>query len=337
MTEPKPGTEDWLALVQEDIVDPDRPIVDPHHHLWRRALGSTYLLPNLWGDTGSGHNVVKTVFVECHSEYRTDGPEHLKPLGETAFVADVARQSEANNANATIAGIVSHADLTLGDSVKEVLEGHIELGDSRFRGIRHAGARAEHPEGMMIAGRQIEGLYANKDFRAGVNLLGKLGLTYDTWHYHYQNRDFCALAKACPDTQMILDHFGTPLGVGFYAGKQDEIFEDWKISIAEIAKCDNVVAKIGGLAMPDNGFGWHLNNSPVDSDEFCAAQKKYYLHAIECFGPDRCMMESNFPVDRLSISYHVLYNGLKKIVQDFSEDEKDMMFYGTANRIYQLG
>ncbi len=327
----------WLNLVEEDIVDPDRRIIDPHHHLWRGSrLGGDYLLADLWGDTGSGHNVEKTVFVECHAEYLKDGPEHLRPVGEVRFVRGEAEMSEADSDQATIAGIVGHADLMLADGVKEVLEAQIEAGGGRFRGIRDAGARAEHPEALMIAGRQIEGLYGRADFRAGLAVLADMGLTYDTWHYHYQNRAFLELAQACPDNTMILDHFGTPLGVGPYAAQRDEIFAAWKEDIAEIARCENVVAKIGGLAMPDNGFGWHERDRPPSSDEFAEAQRPYYLHTIECFGPERCMMESNFPVDRLSISYQVLYNGLKKIVADFSESEKDAMFYGTAARIYNL-
>ena len=187
-----------------------------------------------------------------------------------------------------------------------------------------------------IPGGAPKGLYADQKFRAGVRLLGSKGYSYDTWHYHYQNKDFHALALAAPDTQMILDHFGTPLGVGYYSDKKAEIFKQWKHDIKKIAECENVVVKIGGLAMPDNGFGWHSRSTPPDSDEFVEAQRDYYLHTIDCFGPDRCMFESNFPVDRLSISYQVLYNGLKKIVEDFSEEEKDEMFYGTAERIYRL-
>lgn len=323
-------------------MDPDQRIIDPHHHLWLRGFqregpGDTYLLDDLWADTSSGHRVVKTVFVECRASYRKDGPARLRPLGETEFVNEQAQRSQADPGRATIAGIVGHADLTLGERVKEVLEAHIELGGGRFRGIRHAGARAEYPEALMIAGRQIEGLYGREDFRAGMKTLGQMGLTYDTWHYHYQNRDFATLARACPDTLMILDHFGTPLGVGPYANRREEIFRQWKKDIAEIAACDNVVAKIGGLAMPDNGFGWHTREMPPASDEFVEAQRRYYLHTIDCFGPDRCMAESNFPVDRLSLSYRVLYNGLKKILAAFSDSERDAIFYGTANRIYRLG
>jgi predicted TIM-barrel fold metal-dependent hydrolase len=167
-------------------------------------------------------------------------------------------------------------------------------------------------------------------------LLGKLGLTYDSWHYHYQNLEFAELARAAPDTLMILDHFGTPIGVGRYSEQREEIFEQWKKDIVEVAKCHNVVAKLGGLAMPDNGYGWDKRNLPATSDELVGAQKRYYMHAIECFGPDRCMFESNFPVDRRSISYAVLYNALKKFAEEFSEDEKDAMFRGTAARIYRI-
>ena len=331
-----PGSQEWLDLVQEDIIDHDRVIVDPHHHLWRepRRIGS-YLLEDLWGDTGSGHNVVQTVFLECGASYRTEGPEEMRPVGETEFVAEIA-QASAEGDGATIAGIVARADLRLGDAVEGVLNAHGEAAGGLFRGIRHAGAHAEHPEALMIPGRAPAGLFEDSGFREGVRALGRLGYTYDAWHYHYQNRDFAGLARAAPETTMILDHFGTPLGVGPYAGKRGEIFEDWEKSIAEVAECENVVAKIGGLAMPDNGFGWDKRDTPPTSDEFVEAQRSYYLHTIECFGPERCMFESNFPVDRLSISYHVLYNGLKKIAGGFSEDEKDAMFSGTARRVYRL-
>jgi L-fuconolactonase len=190
---------------------------------------------------------------------------------------------------------------------------------------------------LMLPGPAPEGLYRLPAFRSGVKALGDRGLTYDAWHYHHQNRDFLELARAVPSTQMVLDHFGTPLGVGRYASQRDEIYEQWKADIREISRCENVVAKLGGLSMPDNGFGWHLRDKAPTSDEFVAAQRRYFDHAIECFGPERCMFASNFPVDKLSIAYPVLYNGLKKIVADFSDDEKDAMFYRTAARVYRIG
>jgi predicted TIM-barrel fold metal-dependent hydrolase len=331
----QPGSPEWLDLVREDIFDADRAIVDPHHHLWANALGRAYLLQDLWTDTCSGHRVEQTVFVECRAGYRTEGPEHLRPVGETEFVTAIAGESAAGPGPA-ISGIVAHADLTRGEAVEEVVAAHEATAAGLFRGIRHALARAEHPEALMIPGAAPEGLSADARFREGVRTLGRLGLTYDTWHYHYQNVEFAALARAVPDTLMVLDHFGTPLGVGPYAGQRESIFEDWRKSVREVARCANVVAKLGGMAMPDNGFGWNARATPPTSDEFVAAQRPYYLHTIECFGPERCMFESNFPVDKLSIAYPVLYNGLKKIVADFSETEKDAMFSGTARRVYRL-
>ncbi len=331
-----PGSEEWLASVIEDIVDPERPIIDPHHHLWKTAsLWGTYELADLWADTGSGHNIEKTVFIDCHSEYRTVGPSHLKPVGETEYVAKVAADSRKDANRSTIAGIVGHADMTLGPEVEEVLVAHEQAGKGLFRGIRHAGP-SDDTGTLTNAGGRRACPYDREDFREGVKTLGRMGYSYDTWHFFHQNQDFLALARAVPDTTMILDHFGTPLGVGAYAGRADEIFEIWKNDIAEIAACPNVHAKLGGLAMPDNGFGWDRNDHPPSSDEFQEAQRRYYLHAIECFGPERCMFESNFPVDRLSISYQVLWNGLKKIVTDFSDDEKHALFYGTASRIYRV-
>ncbi len=333
---PEPRTAEWYAAVQEEIVDPDRPIIDAHHHLWETtSMWGTYVLDDLWADTESGHNIDKTVFIDCRSGYRSDGPEHLRPVGETEFIASVAAESAKRDGAATIAGIVSHANLLLGDAVEEVLAAHEEAGNGRFRGIRHAGP--DDTTGTLTnAGRGQPCPYGEQAFRTGMRTLGRLGHTYDTWHFFHQNRDYLALARAVPDTTMILDHFGTPLGVGAYAGRQEEIFAQWKEDMAAIAECPNVVAKLGGLAMPDNGFGWDKRDMPPASDEFVEAQRRYYLHTIDCFGPDRCMFESNFPVDKLSISYHVMWNGMKKMVADFSDDEQHAMFYATAARVYRL-
>ncbi len=335
MSAPVPGSQQWLDLIREPIIDPDRPIVDPHHHLWRRP-GHDYLLEDLWRDTETGHRIEKTVFVECRAGYRDDGPEHLRCVGETEFVRELAEASARDPGKATIAAIVAHADLCLGDAVEEVLAAHEDAGGGLFRGIRHAGARDPHPEALTIPGRAPDGLYARDDFRRGMKRLGELGYSYDTWHYHHQSRAFAELARAVPDTRMVLDHFGTPLGVGPYAGQREAIFEQWKDDIREIAACPNVVAKIGGLAMPDNGFGWDRAPAPPTSDAFVAAQERYYLHAIDAFGPDRCMFESNFPVDKRSLSYPVLYNGLKKIAARFTGEEQEAMFRGTATRVYRL-
>jgi L-fuconolactonase len=328
------GEQAWLDQVTEEIIEPDLPIIDPHHHLWNYS-DVDYLAERFNLDTNSGHRIEKTVYVQCGSEYREDGPDYLKPLGETEFVVRQAKQIEELG-GAVIAGIVSDADLQLGGRLEDVLDQHLELSEGRFRGIRNIGARAEFPDALHIPGDAPEGLYENPKFRNGLKMLGQKGLTFDAWHYHYQNQAFTDMAKSVPETILILDHFGTPIGVGPYANQKKEIISQLKQDLREMAKCENVVAKLGGLAMPDNGFGWEKRSRPPTSDEFTAAQREYYLHAIECFGPERCMMESNFPVDRNSISYAVLFNGLKKIVADFSDADKKQLFHDTAARVYRL-
>ena len=331
MNEPIAGTQEWLDLVIEDVVDPDRVIIDPHHHLWRAGAGLNYTLDDLLADVNDGHNIECTVFMECGSTYDTDAPPHLAPIGETRFIAE----ENARDPRRTIRALVGKADLTL-HNLDEVLDAHVSASNGMFRGIRDALSRADHPEILSIPGRGAVDKYKDPDFVRGVHRLGERGLTYDTWHYHYQNQEFVSLARAVPGTTMVFDHFGTPLGVGPYASQREEIFEQWKRDILDIAACPNVVAKIGGLAMPDNGFGWNTAERPPTSDEVVAAQRRYYLHVIESFGPQRCMFESNFPVDRLSLSYRTFWNAAKKMVADFGEDEKDAMFRGTAARVYSL-
>jgi L-fuconolactonase len=328
----QPMTPEWYEQVSEEVVDPAQRIIDPHHHLWPVGGDVPYGLSELKADVASGHRVEHTVFVECRASYRSDGPSFLKSVGETEFVA----QTAAADPDHLIAGIVAHIELADESHLDAALDAHLDSSGGLLRGIRDSGARDPHPEVLMIPGRGAEGKYSDPAFRAGVSALGGRSLIYDTWHYHHQNRDFAALARAVPDTTMVLDHFGTPLGVGIYAGRREEIFNQWKLDIAEIARCDNVVAKIGGLAMPDNGFGFHTAACPPTSDEFVALQGRYYEHAIECFTPRRCMFESNFPVDRYSLSYRVLWNGLKMIAAPYSASERDDMFFGTATRVYSL-
>ena len=331
-----PGTEAWHAQVQEEIIEPERPIIDPHHHLWFGGGDPDYLLEDLWKDTGAGHNIVKTVFIECGVGYRADGPDHLKSVGETEFAAEIALQSAAAPGGAVIAGIVSHADLTQGDTLEETLDIHRAVSKGLLRGIRHAGAYHPAPEEAFISFTYGPGLFLDEAFQAGVRFLGQCGYTYESWHYHTQLGDFTALARAAPETIIILDHFGTPLGTRSFRDHREEIFQQWQADICRLAECPNVYAKLGGLAQRDNGFGWHEAARPASSDDLISVQKRYYLHTIECFGVERCMFESNFPVDKVSISYAALWNAFKKMTADFSEDEKNALFYETAARVYRL-
>lgn len=324
--------DDWLSQIREEIIDPDQEIVDPHHHLWHRE-GSVYEMDRLWSDTGSGHNVVQTMFIECRAYYDTDADPRLASLGETRTIATMAQQNGA--AKARLSGIVAHADLRDPD-LAALLDAHVDVGQGLVKGIRHAGAYDPEPQHLAIPGRGSPGLYRDPLFRRGVAVLGDRGLTYDTWHYHHQAADFLDMVKAVPGTRIVLDHMGTPLGVGRFAGQRDQIFGHWQRDMEALAACPNVYAKLGGFSMPDNGWGWHLNDRPPTSDEFVAAQGRYFHHMIELFGPERCMFESNFPVDRTGISYHVLWNGFKKLAARYDTVARDALFAGTARRVYNL-
>jgi predicted TIM-barrel fold metal-dependent hydrolase len=331
MSDPRVEREEWLAQSDEPVLDPELPIVDPHHHLWPEGGALPYGLAELHADAASGHRIEQTIFIECGAGYRDSGPPEYASVGETEFVAGEAQ----GDPDHLISGIVAKADLRLPE-LDDILDAHAEASGGLLRGIRDALASSREPEIHAIPGPAPAGLAADPAFQAGVRRLGERALTYDSWHFHYQNREFLDLARAAPDTTMVLDHFGTPLGVGPYADQRDEIFEQWQRDIADIAACENVVAKLGGLAMPDNGFGWHAAPAPPTVDEFIAAQGRYHLHAIEAFGPERCMFESNFPIDRFSMSYRTVWNAFKKLTVDFSADERAAMFAGTARRVYGL-
>ena len=328
--------EVWLARVEEEILEPDLAICDPHHHLWEHPQ-SRYLLEELLADTGSGHRVVSTVFVECASMYRAAGPEAMRPVGETEFVNGVAAMSASGLYGSTraCAGIVGFADLTLGEAVGEVLDAHLAA-SPRFRGIRHAAAWDASDRIRNSHTSPVEHLLADPAFRRGFAELARRGLSFDGWLYHPQIPELTALARAFPDTIIVFDHFGGPLGIGPYEGQREAILAIWRESVRELALCPNVVAKLGGAVMPVNGFGFHRRERPATSEEVVAATRDFHLHAIDCFGPERCMFESNFPVDRRSVSYPVLWNAFKRLVADFSAADKAALFHDTATRVYRI-
>jgi len=330
------GTQEWLDQVSEEIVEPDLPICDPHHHLWDHP-GSRYLLDELLSDTGSGHNVVSTVFVECSSMYRAEGSTDLAPVGETEFVNGVAAMSASGRYGPTRAclGIVSYADLNLGAVVGDVLDAHMAV-SPRFKGIRHAAGWDASDDVRNSHTDPFEDMLLNETFREGFAQLSPRGLSFDAWLYHTQIPQLTDLARAFPDTTIIFDHFGGPLGIGPYAGHRESVFVQWKKDVAELAGCENVVAKLGGLVMPVNGFEFHKNEQPATSEEIVGATGEYYQHAIDCFSPARCMFESNFPVDKQSCSYAVLWNAFKKLAAGYSADEKAALFHDTAARAYRL-
>ena len=330
-----PDTEAWLNLTQEEPIETDIAIIDPHHHLWDRP-NNRYGLSELLADI-SGHQVRQTVFIECSSMYRADGPDEFKPVGETEYVQGIAAVSASGGFGAAraCAGIVGTADLRLGDGVVAVLEAQVAASPNRFRGIRH---RAAWPERRTPIGQpqSMDHLLLDPEFRRGFRHLRTYGLTFEAWLFHPNIPDVADLARAFPDTTIIVNHLGGPILTPDFPGTAEEKFTTWKQAITTVAACPNVVMKVGGIQMPLNGFDWHKHERPPTSDELIAVTKPWYMHAIESFGPERCMFESNFPVDRASCSYTVLYNQFKKLSKGFRPDERAAMFAGTAARVYRL-
>jgi L-fuconolactonase len=328
---------DWLAKLTEDVIDPTLPIIDPHHHLWK-ARPDRYLLADLIADLHTGHNVLATVFIQCRSEYRTDLPEEMQPVGETEFAAAAAGECESGEYGAlrACAGIVGHADCLLGERIDAVLEAHIQAGGGRFKGIRHSGTYDAAIEPTAPPGAP-PGLYRDKAFRAGFGRLQALGLTFEAWLYHPQlGGDLVDLLQAFPNQQVVLNHLGGPLGVGPYEGQRAEVFAQWRAYMTELAACPNLHVKLGGLAMNVNGFGFHNEILPPSSGEMAMAWRPYVETAVELFGAGRCMFESNFPVDKGMCSYPLLWNAFKRIAAGCSADEKAALFHRTAQRFYTL-
>jgi len=289
-------------------------------------------------DIASGHNIIATVYVEARSMYRASGPEALRPVGEVEFANGVAAISASGGYGpaAICAGIVGHANLLLGDGARAVLEAEMIAGNGRFRGIRHSAAWDADADVAGMYATRPKGLLLDPTFRKGFACLAPLGLSFDAWLFHPQIGELADLARAFPDTKIVLDHCGGLLGIGSYANRREEIFASWKASILEIAKCPNVVVKLGGLAMRLLGYDFHERAMPPSSEEAAAAWRPYIETCIEAFGPARGMYESNFPPDKGQCSYQVIFNAFKRIAAQYSEAEKTALFSKTAADFYKL-
>ena len=331
--------EAWLAKrPPETALEPALPIIDPHHHLWDTPQRGRYFLPELLADIGGGHNIVSTVFLECQSMFRDSGPEEMRPVGEVEFVNGTAAMSASGHYGNTrvCEAIVGWADLMLGARVREVLEAEIGAGGGRFRGVRYGTSYDDSIVGKFVSRPIPPHRLLDPKFREGFAELGKLGLTFDSWHFHPQLPDLVDLARAFPGTTIILDHVGGVLGVGPYAGRSAEIMPRWRKSIADLAQCPNVNVKLGGLGMTSFGFGFHFRDVPPSSPELAEAWKPYIETCIELFGPERCMFESNFPPDKQSCGYTELWNAFKLITKGASATQKKALYSGTAARVYRM-
>ena len=341
----------------EPILEPELPIIDPHHHLWdwpealfagrpathgfeivvRRA--KRYLLHEFLADLNGGHKILGTVFVQCTAMYKADGPEAIKPVGETEFVNGVAAMCASGTYGDVRvgAGIVGHADLNRGAAVSEVLAAHLAAGGGRFRGIRHSASFDADPAVLGPLARIGGGLYTTREFREGFAQLQNFGLSFDSWLLEPQLPELIDLAKAFPHTPVILDHVGTPLGLASYAGQREQRFPTWRDNIRKLAALPNVSVKLGGLAMAFCNFPSFLQTPAASSAQLAAEWKPYVETCIEAFGVNRCMFESNFPVDLGSCTYPVLWNAFKILARNYSAAEKAALFSGTARHVYRLG
>jgi len=333
-----PVREDWLATAREDALDPAQPIIDPHHHLWDRP-GWRYMIDEILADLRSGHDIRATVHVQARSMYRADAPAALAPVGETEFVNGIAAMSASGQYGPTriAAGIVGFADLRLGAAVRDVLEAHAMVSGGatgRFRGIRHTTTWDPDPVTLNPANAAPEGLMGSAAFREGFAQLGALGLSYDAWLHFHQIPQLTSLARAFPDTKIVLNHCGGVLGIGRYT--RETTFPVWSAAVRDLATCPNVMVKLGGLGMRLPGFGFETRDRAPFSTELAEAWKPWMTTLIEIFGTGRCMFESNFPVDKGGFGYAAGWNAMKRLASGASSAEKADLFWRSAARFYRL-
>lgn len=327
----------WRATRVEEIIDPARPIIDPHHHLWpgtEHYQEGPYRLAQIRADVESGHRIVATVYVDAHANYGESGPAEFRPVAETAYAAAEGEEADRLGLAARIcAGIVSNIDLSL-PNAEHVLDAHIVAAKGRMRGVRQL---ACSDPTFIKRGDPDPLVYDQPSFRRGFPLLAARRLTFDSCLFHYQIPQLIRLARDFPETTIVLDHLGSPLAIGPYAGMQADALREWRPLLREISHCPNVVVKLGGQGMYLAGYSFHEAAEPPSSDDLVAAWGPLIEEAIQLFGPERSMFESNFPVDGLSCSYPVLWNAFKKMAAGYSPTEQHAMFYGTANRTYRMG
>ena len=334
-----PTGNDWLALTTEQTLEPDIPICDPHHHFWVHRPEPVdyqrYLLPELAGDVGSGHNVRSTVFIEVRGEYRKDGPAEMKPVGEVEYVQTIADASAAGSHGPTkaAAAIIGHADLKLGKGVLPVLEAMEGASPNRFRGVRHSVGWDESPE---LVNREIKGALGTNEYRSGAKVLADMGLILENSLYFHQASELADFANALPELSIVLNHIGGLVRVGPYANRDNEVLPAWRKGIEEMAKCPNIVLKLGGVGQTRFAYGWDQLEKPIGSEELAGELAPLMEHCIQQFGPDRCMFESNYPVDKISYSYNVLWNAFKRLSKGYSTTERAAMFHDTAARVYSI-
>ena len=329
----KAAWRQWILQLKEPTLEPELAICDAHHHLWldNGHTGWPYTLADFHADTGLGHNVVRSVYMECGAEYLQSGPESLRPVGETQFVVPQAQASAASG-RTQIAAIVGHADMTLGAGVEAVLAAHAEAGAGLFRGVRYITAQDDHPPLARYDASSLE----DPRVLEAVRTLGRLELSFDTMVYHPQLPALLEAVKACPNTPFIINHLGGFLGVGPYRDQREVQLSAWRSSMSALAALPNTFLKVGGIGMPMMGLRWDKDAVPPSSEVLAEHWGEPIRFVIDAFGPARCMFESNYPVDGRGAGYGILWNTFKRIASEYSTDEKRMLFHDAAATAYRL-
>ncbi|MEZ5652829.1 MAG: amidohydrolase family protein [Burkholderiaceae bacterium] len=322
--------EDWLALTPEAALSPGQPILDAHHHLWDRP-GSRYLGADFLADAGAGHDVRASVYVQCRTGYREQGPEALRPVGEVETIRRWCAGQPCHPA-----ALVAMADLQLGDQVRPVLDALIEAGEGRVRAIRNTTAHHPHPDVRSNPNPAPDGLMRSPAFRRAAAALPEHGLCLDVWAYQTQLDEVYALARALPNLTVVIDHCGGPLGVGPFKRNDAVSHRAWRSSLARVAGLENTRIKIGGFGLSVLGYEYAQQPAPPDSQALAADWRPTFETCIELFGTGRAMFESNFPVDKGQFSYTVLWNAFKRLAGDLEARERDDLFWRTAARCYGI-
>jgi L-fuconolactonase len=340
-SETRRPNEEWLTRAKpEPALEPDLPIVDPHLHFWQHKSGYRYFVEEFARDVvDCGHNIEATVFIECNSMYRAYGPPHLKAVGETEFAVGMAAMAASGKYTTArgAAGIVANADLTLDEGLlRETLEAHREAANGRLRGVRQRAKWDADPivASPMSAGQR--GLFLQPNFRRGMALLAKMGLSFDASIFHPQLSEVVSLARANPNASIVVIHTASPLGFGSYAGKEKQVHADWLAGMKELARCPNVTVKMGGLLMCLGNFDFSQAEVPPSSEQLAMLWRPYIEGCIELLSADRCMVSSNFPVEKAGVTYGAIWNMFKRLTAGCSPDEKEKLYAGTAKRIYRL-
>ncbi len=318
----------------EPALEPDLPICDSHHHFWTHR--GRYLVDEYLRDLDCGHRVVSTVFVTAHVMVRGGGPMELLPVGETDFVEALVSAARPEGSPDLARGIVAYADLTLGEDVRPVLEAHRAASPRRFCGIRHTVTWDPDPTIRNAAPHPRPGVLLEPAFQQGAACLASMDLAFDAFLFHHQLPDLVAFAAALPQLTIVLNHIGTPLGTHGYATRRAAVVDEWKRDIERLARCPNVNVKVGGFGMQRLGLGWERREAPVRSSDVAAVIAPYFDFCVDHFGVERCMFESNFPVDKEGLDYGVLWNAFKLASERLNTRQRAALFHDTAVRVYRL-